>query len=276
MPFVLYIKLRSRHFLNVFVIICLLSGCSHTSDNGDSDTKPGSDTTNADDFKTLSKSVIDLVQIPSTNTDDLARNKNNDALVANTKNAYLAQTSSLMEIVPNTVIETYQQALKLMDEKQWLAAIALFDQVIAKQSDLSGSYVNKAIILKKLSDAQKGNEKTALLAKSELTVDKAISVNPLNPYAQHFKGQLLQQKGQFEQAEKHYVTALSIWPNYTQAQLSLAVLLELYRGELLEAYQYYTAYLTLKSEDKQVQRWQAALALKIKRAGLSLPVQTGE
>ena len=39
---------------------------------------------------------------------------------------------------------------------------------------------------------------------------------------------------------------------------------------------YYSAFLKNHAEDKQVQRWQAALAIKIKRAGLTLPEEQGE
>ena len=66
---------------------------------------------------------------------------------------------------------------------------------------------------------------------------------------------------------------MSIWPAFIQAQLSMAVLLELYQGKLIEAYEYYSAYLLNQGEDIQVERWQAALAIKIKRAGISMPTQ---
>jgi tetratricopeptide (TPR) repeat protein len=255
---------------SLFVVILFLSGCSSTPDNKEN---------NEDgDVRSLAQKIIDLVQLPTTpskdGVDDESQN-NNTKVMASTKNAYLEQESKLMSGVSNDVIKTYQQAIALMEQKKWQEAITLFDQVIAKQSNLSGSYVNKALILKKLSDENK-DQRTEQLKESELLVDKAISINPLNPYAQYFKGQLLQNRGEFEQAEKSYALALSIWPNYTQAQLGMAILLELYRGKLLESYQYYSAYLQLESEDKQVKRWQAALAIKIKRAGLSLPVKQGE
>ena len=109
-----------------------------------------------------------------------------------------------------------------------------------------------------------------------MLIEPAIKTNPSNPYAHNFKGQILQGKGEFEQAEQSYVTALTLWPNYTEAQLNIAVLLELYRGKFIEAYQYYHIYLLNKPEDQLVKRWQAALAIKINRAGLSVPTIKGE
>lgn len=192
------------------------------------------------------------------------------------KNAYLEQKEYLMDGVPKKVIAIYEQAIALTEQKKWHAALTLFDEVAAKQPSLSGSYVNQALIFKKLSDLESNKEKQQKLqVKSELLVDTAIKLNPLNPYAHYVKGQSLQDKGQFNQANKSFTRALTIWPDFAQAQLSLAVLLELYQGKLLAAHEYYAAYLINNNEDMQVKRWQGALLLKIKRAGLTLPIHQG-
>ncbi len=284
MRFTPYIKLSLGYLAryNTIYLIALLlltllnSACSSVPEKAGSTNEPS-------DLKSISKDITDLVAFPNNEqAQQIQTAKDIFQPASRSKNAYLEQEARLMSGVPEDVIATYQQALVLMEQQKWLAANELFAQVIAKQANLSGSYVNQALILRALSVQQQGTEQTkqAKQAKqvnaSELLIDKAISVNPLNPYAQYFKGQILQEKGQFEQAEQRYATALSIWPHYSEAQLSMAVLLELYRGKLLVAHQYYAAYLQSKADDKQVQRWQAALAIKIKRAGLTLPVQEGE
>jgi len=258
----------------LFILMLLMSACTLTPDTQESKNESGN-------LESISKEFTDLVTLPKNKQAQPTPSERDIKFqVLNTKNNYLEQEKRLMSGVPNNIIETYQQALTLMDQQKWLAASELFDQVISKQPNLSGSYVNKALILTELSKQQgaKKIEKTEQ-AKQETTIelllDKAISVNSLNPYAQYFKGTMLQEKGLFKQASQHYARALSIWPNYGQAQLSMAILLELYRGQLREAYSYYSAYLLHKPNDKQVLRWQAALALKIKRAGLDLPAQQG-
>ncbi|MCW8831813.1 MAG: hypothetical protein OQK09_13470 [Colwellia sp.] len=250
----------------LLLLTLLMSACTSTPKTDD-------DAYKADDLKSISKDITGLVDVPSNlESQPIATRDNKHQPMGDVKNTYLEQEALRMSGVPEEVIATYQQALVLMAQQKWQAAIELFDQVIAKQANLSGSYVNKALILRELHKQQQETKNSDY----EQWIDKAISVNPLNLNAHYLKGQILQERGQFAQAEKSYATALSIWPNYTQAQLSMAVLLELYRGKLLDAYQYYSAYLTLEAEDKQVQRWQAALAIKIKRAGLALPVQRGE
>ena len=78
-----------------------------------------------------------------------------------------------------------------------------------------------------------------------------------------------------EEAENYYRKALDIWPQYPEAQMNLAILLELYRGRFLEARKYYLSYLTQVPEDQQAQRWLAGLDIKIKRAGVSKSTLSG-
>ena len=190
------------------------------------------------------------------------------------QSTYLEQEELLMTDVPLSVIETYNQAILLMQQKKWQKALYLLDEVIEKHDNLSGSYINKALIFNKLS-LEQTEVKVQLkhFNKSKSLINKAIKVNPFNPYAQYVRGQIFASNGQFQHAEESYAAALSIWPNYPKAQLSMAVLLELFRGKLIEAYQHYSAYLLIESDDKKVKQWHAALAIKIKRSGLSIPVQ---
>ncbi|GAW95802.1 MULTISPECIES: tetratricopeptide repeat protein [Colwellia] len=177
-------------------------------------------------------------------------------------NRYLLQQQAKQATaVPAKVLKDYQQALSLMKAKKWRQAQALFDQVILKQPQLSGSYVNKAIMAK-----QQGQ-----LVPAQLLLDKALAVNDLNLYAHHLQGQVYRLQGQFDKAEQSYLAALAIWPDFAEAHASMAILLELYRGRLLAAHGYYRSYLLLKSDDDEVKRWLAGLEIKLTRAGLDVP-----
>lgn len=177
-------------------------------------------------------------------------------------NLYLQQKSSQATTVPTKVIKDYQQAISLMEDKKWQQAQRLFDQVIVAQPQLSGSYVNKAIIAKK----------QGKLTQAQGLLNKAIAANRLNLYAHHLQGKIYRLQGQFDKAEQSYLAALAIWPDFAQAHASMAILLELYRGRLLDAHSYYSSYLLLNSDDEEVKRWQAGLEIKIKRAGLAVPI----
>lgn len=280
-PYIKNMNYMNRHFCSqyvnkslssgLFIVILLLSGCSVTPEDSNISKE-------SEGIKSIGQRIVDLISMSEKDVNKVEDNSNEitKPLDDSRKNDYLAQEKRLMNNVPQSVITTYKQAVELMKQQQWQAALALFDEVIVKQKNLSGSYVNQALIWQRLSEQEsdKTKQKTDL-NKSELLLAKAIKINPVNPYAHYLKGKLLETSGAFSQAEASYRTALTIWPNFTQAQLSMAVLLELYRGRFIEANQYYSAYLLNEPEDQQVKRWQAALAIKIKRAGLSLPVHQG-
>lgn len=177
-------------------------------------------------------------------------------------NLYLQQQAQHPVIVPEKVLANYQQALSLMKGKKWQQAHAMFDQVIVQQPNLSGSYVNKAIIAKQ----------TGELEQAQKLLTTAISINKLNLYAHHLQGQIYRLQGEFGKAEESYLAAIAIWPDFAEAHVSMAVLLELYRGRLIDAHNYYRSYLLLNRDDEEVKRWQAGLEIKIKRAGLKIPV----
>ena len=179
-------------------------------------------------------------------------------------NLYSQQQVNTPVKVPDNVLKDYQQAISLMNDKKWQQAQVLLDQVIFNQPKLSGSYVNKAIIA----------EQQGKLNQAHASLNKAIAVNKLNLYAHHLQGKIYRLQGEFDKAEQSYLTALEIWPDFAEAHASMGILLELYRGRLLDAHGYYSSYLEIKSDDEEVKRWKAGLEIKIKRAGLEIPIIT--
>ncbi len=204
------------------------------------------------------ESMVKVSLIKENGTEKGSANSNKVPVI----NLYLQQKSSQASAVPAKVIKDYQQAIRFMEDKKWLQAQLLFDQVILAQPQLSGSYVNKAIIAK-----QQGK-----LTQAQGLLNKAIAANQLNLYAHHLQGKIYRLQGKFDKAEQSYLAALAIWPDFAQAHASMAILLELYRGRLLDAHGYYRSYLLLNSDDAEVKRWQAGLEIKIKRAGLTVPI----
>jgi len=258
----------------VLLMVSVLSACSMNTALKNSKVIDGDNTSstqqskNKNELKSISKSITDLVEIPQDSSTAGSNNTLTSTTNSTTKlrgtekqavNQFTAQQSMKISGVPSFVIDAYKKAVSLMEKEDWQGANTLFNQVIAQQPQLSGSYVNKAIIAK--------NQEQLILAQQY--VEQAINANNLNPYAHHLKGQLLKQQGHFKQAEQSYLKALAIWPDYAQVHASMAVLLELYQGRLLDAYNYYSSYLILQPKDKQVQLWLAGLKIKLKRAGLT-------
>ena len=242
----------------VLLSIAVLSGCSTLSDNDSIDQESTDEVTQAqEDNNGEMPETFSGNDVEDGATIDVGK----QVEAPSAKNLYLEQQAKSTLTIPDNIVKKYQQALVLMENKKWQEADAIFDTIILTQPLLSGSYVNKGLIAKK----------TGELDQARIFFAKAIEINSLNLYAHHELGQVYRLQGEFDNAEQSYAAALAIWPNFAQAHASMGVLLELYRGRFLEAYTYYTSYLVLAPNDEEVQRWQAGLAIKIKRAGLELP-----
>lgn len=246
--------------LTIVLGLVLLQGCSNITGNLNKKSN-NTETQTPETLEALSKGITDLVDIPnkkgelSTDTDGMIKAANSK------RNGYLDQKQQRLANVPSYVITKYKQALTLMTNQEWRKAEKLFDEILVIQPQFSGAYVNKALIAIQQKNLSGANNQ----------LDKALEVNAMNPYAYQMKGRVARLTGDFEQAEKSYLKALNIWPEYPEAQVNLAILLELYRGRLLDARKYYASYLELQADDQQVQRWLAGVEIKIKRAGLVLP-----
>lgn len=253
-------KATAHKFIIIFITFGL-GACSSISEESDSELLEVTPHQNAKVTKEPNEKSQDshseLTEVGEEENANLAETVKSPVAI----NLYVQQQVNNPVIVAADVRKDYQKALALMEKKKWQQASELFDKVITKQPQLSGSYVNKALIAKKQDK----------LAQAQLLLKKAVTVNKLNLYAYHLQGQIYRQQGEFDKAEQSYLSALKVWPDFAEAHASMAILLELYRGRLLDAYAYYDSYLQLKPGDEEIQRWQAGLSIKIKRAGLTIP-----
>ena len=112
----------------------------------------------------------------------------------------------------------YNEALKHMYSKNFDTAIIEMQKVAKMDPRISGPWVNIGVAHKELGS----NEK----AKSAF--EKALSINPKNPYALNQLAILKREDGKFEVAEKLYLQALSAYPDYKNAHLNLAILCDVY------------------------------------------------
>jgi len=261
----LRVKLKAQstavYTMTIVLVLVWLQGCSNITEKEIEAEKQTPET-----LRSLSKGITDLVDVQTVNAKLSTGAYGIVEASTSTRNWYLEQKQARLANVPAYVIVKYKEALALMKNKEWQNAEQLFDQVLALQPKLSGVYVNKALIAIQQKDFSLANKQ----------LDKALVVNPINPHAYEIKARVARLNGHFELAEKNYLNALDIWPAYPEAQVNLAILLELYRGRLLDAHKYYSLYLALQADDQQVQRWLAGVEIKIKRAGLELPEKAAD
>ncbi|MEM7401315.1 MAG: tetratricopeptide repeat protein [Pseudomonadota bacterium] len=144
----------------------------------------------------------------------------------------------------------YNTALKHMRAKNYDTAILEMHKVAKMDERISGPWVNIGVAYKELGNVEK--------AKSAF--QKALSINPKNPFALNELAILNRIDGKFEQAEKLYKQALSTYPDYENAHLNLAILCDVYLRKIDCALNHYQAYLNLSDgQDKQVNAWVSQL-----------------
>ena len=144
----------------------------------------------------------------------------------------------------------YNLALKHMRTKNYAVAISEMKKVAGMDKRISGPWVNIGLAHKELNEPKK----------AKASFEKALSINPNNPYALNHLAIMHRKEGDFKKAEGFYKKALSAYPDYQNAHLNLGILCELYLRKIDCAVEHYQQYLNLSGgQDKQVTAWVAQL-----------------
>ncbi len=166
------------------------------------------------------------------------------------------ETQGLPELPIEPVLSPYEQinipledearavfakAQQHMKSRQWQQAAQDLLWLTANYPDLSGPYVNLAIVY----------EQQTLFEEAENYYKKAIEVNAVNLDAYNAYAILLRKQGRFNDAETYYLKALKIWPKDANSHKNIGILYELYMGRFNEALQHYKDYLSLQNSDAE-------------------------
>ena len=121
------------------------------------------------------------------------------------------------------------------------------------------SYLSKVLALKD-SLGQENKQKADNKASIDLPTDKRAEIlDNLAKFtgpALNYLGQIMREKGDFDQAESYYRQALDQNPEDITAIRNMGILLDLYRGQFADALPLYEQYQSLLDEpDPQVKDW---------------------
>jgi tetratricopeptide (TPR) repeat protein len=142
--------------------------------------------------------------------------------------------------------EVFERAVAFIRAGQFEEAEVLLLEITFDQPELAGPWINLGQIYAARDQAEEARQ----------SFEMAILANPWNCAAHNELGVLSRLQGDFDNAERHYLTCIDRVPNDKSAYLNLGILYELYLGKLSEALACYRHYQSFLNEpDRRVQGW---------------------
>jgi Tfp pilus assembly protein PilF len=173
-----------------------------------------------------------------------------------------SSTPLAAEDLPVAARGEFDSAVAAMNAGQWADAQTRLQALIRAQPNLSGAYLNLALI-----DVQADRATQA-----DKNFRKAIAANPDNLVARNQYAIWLRTQGRFRDAEDNYHAALERRPNDATTHLNLGILYDLYQGKWPQALEQYEQYLALSgasgsSETEKVRGWVSELKRRANAQG---------
>jgi Tfp pilus assembly protein PilF len=155
--------------------------------------------------------------------------------------------------VSTSVRSKFKNALRVLGEKQYDHGIALLADATEAAPNVTSLHIDLGIAYGQIGDHERAEE----------SIKRALQLNPLHPVAHNELGIIYRKTGRFERARKSYESALEVHPDFHFARRNLAILCDVYLGDLGCALENYQAYGQMVTDDEAVDMWIADLRVRI-------------
>jgi Flp pilus assembly protein TadD len=147
----------------------------------------------------------------------------------------------------------YETALSFLQQGRHDEGIALLERVAAATPELSAPRIDLGIAQHRAGD----------LEAAETNLLLALEANPEQPVAYNELGIIYRKTGRFLDARESYESALAVYPGFHFARRNLAILCDLYLGDLDCALENYEAYMETVPSDEEASMWIADIRYRL-------------
>jgi len=178
---------------------------------------------------------------------------------ATTKPKRAAANIQIQEAVGFTITEEvrisenvrlkYYEALNYLNDGQLERGIVILEEVAEVAPLVTAPRI----------DLGMAHHRNGDLEAAESNLLKALELNASHPVAHNELGIIYRKNGRFREAKQRYEAAIAVYPGYHHARRNLAILCDLYLGDLDCALNQYEAYMTTVPADEEASMWIADL-----------------
>jgi Flp pilus assembly protein TadD len=147
--------------------------------------------------------------------------------------------------VPESIRLQYYEALRYLRDENLQLGIAVLEQVTDAAPTVTAPKIDLGVAHHRLGDLDRAEE--YLLQALELNSNHPVALNEL--------GIVYRETGRFAEAKQRYEAAIAVYPGYHHARRNLAILCDLYLGDLNCALKQYEAYMATVPADPEAQMW---------------------
>ena len=147
----------------------------------------------------------------------------------------------------------FETAVGLIEAGELARGIELLKQVVEESPDAAAAHIDLGIAYRLSGE----------LELAEASLGRALALNPRHPVAHNELGLVQRKLGRFEEARSSYEHALAIAPDFHFAQRNLAILCDVFLGDLACAIDHYEQYARSVPQDPQVGIWLADLRNRV-------------